>query len=229
MIPLGVLASARVAPAVSYRAAVLADSPSWYYPLDELASPAVDAVSLGTKASTGSVTFGATGLGAGATSVDFSGGRIVIGTSPSSFSSFTIEALISRDVNGAYLMIVEKETAAFDIRDYRFALNPSNNKVEFTSSNAVQVFSTTSPSVDVAYHVAVVVDSSAGNAKIYVNGALETTGTGITTTNTSTSHSIGAQHDGGLPFNGKIAGVAFYTTALSAGRILAHAQAAGKA
>jgi hypothetical protein len=76
-------------------------------------------------------------------------------------------------------------------------------------------------------HVVVTWDGS--SARLYVNGTdtnASNIGSGTYNASTTAVFSIGALADGGSPFNGSVDEVAFYSTALSASRILEHYQTA---
>lgn len=215
------------APSGAYGPAVLADAPYFYLPLDDAAGSST-ARQIGSQTTTTwtptSVTFGATGIGDGTTAATFNGTSSVL-TGPSSGldgTAGTIEAIItptsvsgSRDIAG--------------VAGNTVLLNLEGGKVKgWTGSTAGQyLLGNTTLVAGTRYHVAMTYDGT--NLNVYVNGALDGT---LASTDTVAAYGIANKigYGGVGYFQGSLAGVAMYKgKALTAARILAHAQAAGLA
>ena len=241
MIPLGVLAGSRHAAlgGGTYRDEVLADSPLIYLRLDESSGPPVDYGSLGVTptAHTTWPTWGGMGLGDGDSSAHFPGSNGVgIGVGPisqiDSSGPATFEALIRLNTNSDQAILARSSTGGTSCR---FQILRETRSIQYMGSpwptNRIS-----SPSYvissETTHHVAVTATGTI--CTIYVDGSPVASGAaGFTDPAGDGNHqwivgrSLAIPYE--LPSNGNFAGVAFYDTALTAARILAHAQAAGVA
>lgn len=213
-------------PSGAYDDAVLADSPYQYLSLGDTVGTTVPThAGSGTETwSAANVTFGAAGVGDGTTSADFNGttSRITASVAfPGAVSAITVEALVTPDaVNG------RREIYGKQIQQWLLCINAG--KVEGYTGNTAGFFVTGATTLVVAtrYHLAMVYNGT--DIRVYVNGALDGTQPRTGTISASGTGTWIGNSNLGL-YDGKMAGCAFYLSALSAARILAHAQAAGLA
>lgn len=232
----GIFASARVETGGEYHAAVMADSPMAYYPLGEASAPPVDATGNTSASALSSYpTFGAAGLGDAATAAAFNGSTTaILFTKPGSFSgtALTVEAIIKPSSVGGVIRQICSRGGSGTAQSHQFRVETSGKvgfiKVPVAIKSAVGA---TVLSAATTYHVAGVYDGA--DLRVYVNGSLDggpTAATGSIDYNADgfAIGRIGATVSNDY-FDGGMAGVAVYPVALSAARILAHAQAAGVA
>lgn len=223
----GLLLRAGISP---YADAVMSDAPVAYWRLGETSGTVAQNIgSSGINGVyTGGYTQGATSLVTGdanlAVSLNGTTGRVVAGNaSQLDYSrNFTLEAIIKPAAIGANRSIISHGIDGFYLRiestgNLRFI---KSQRVVIGDGSAVLVAGNT-------YHVALTVDA-AGNWKIYVDGVLDGSGTTAQTFDASvTGVLIGMEYGTGPGnqefFTGVIDEVAIYATALSAGRIAAHA------
>lgn len=219
-----------VAAGSSYYDEVMTDSPLCYYPLGDSSAPPADATGNTTPTSSTWPTFGATGLGDAATSASFDGSNdeFVVNVGASVSSALTMEALIR----------VPSSSTGADVMSYGRIKNlAARARVNITTSNLLWIDTdntsgqdgTTTLAAATTYHVAIVCDGT--TMKGYVNGAQDISKSTSFNATTDDRFVVGNCSQTSLDrfFPGLIAGVAAYGTALSAARILAHAQAAGVA
>ena len=206
---------------MTYASEVLADSPLIYWRLGESSGTvAADASGHGNAGTyTNGPTLGTAGLVAGDsdTAVTFDGVDDSVRstlTFGSMLSAFTAEAIIKPSVisNGPFVIGLADDTIdlSINIDGSLFGIAGAGS---FQSAAGLIVTGTT-------YHLALVWDGIS-TATIYRNGVSVATGTG----NTATPGGVGfwAGDDAvSDPFSGVIDEVAYYTTALSTARILAH-------
>ncbi len=120
-----------------------------------------------------------------------------------------------------------------NITDKRFAGKGSNgawellsettdNKVKFrvNDGSVKNVIGTTALSDGTWYHIAGVYDKSAGEIRLYVNGTLENTTTGIGQIATISTPAYLGRNEGGAYYDGKIDDVGIYSRVLTATEIL---------
>lgn len=242
MIPLGILGSAVVDLVVgTYQQEVLANSPTWYFPLNDAALPIDDEMNYVTSVTVaGAYTLGAAGIGDRATAMDFAGnvassgnpGRIKLGPNPHGFIAHTVEALVQFDtiVNDQFIVCQDNANTT---RSYRLWLPSAGvfQFIVFTTGGGVHAVRSTAIVPGRRYHVAGSYDGS--TVKIYLDGELQDSlAVAVTPQDLSTyTHTIGTQGEptsfGFFGVDGRIAGVAFYQTALPAASISRHARAAG--
>lgn len=233
MIPLGVLGAAHVTAAGgSYYDEVMADSPEFYYPLGDAGNPAVDATANSTSSSSSWPTFGGAALGDAATSADFATSRVDVNAAAivdAVSGEITVEALIRADTLSGDDNICSRDLGGAD-REYQFRL--SGGKISLAQIGGGNIVGATTLSTGTIYHVAMT-RVLGGAAILYLNGSSDVTGTqsGNFGNGSTARYNIGySELSGGRDFfDGLIGGVAVYPSALSAARILAHAQAAGVA
>lgn len=210
---------------LTYSGEVLADSPLSYWRLAELSGTvAADSGSAGVSGTyEGAMTLGQPSL-CGEPSdraVLFAGGYVNLGR-PAALelaSGFTYEAIIKPSAAGTYRPILAFGYGGFTIR-----LNNANQLNALKSDVADRGSSSSTFAAGVRAHVAVTV-SAGGVLTFYKNGVADGTGGTASDYGSPTSNLyIGT---GGFAYQGVIDEVAIYGTALSAGRLLAHATAAG--
>lgn len=214
-----------------YAAEVLADNPLGYWRLGETSGTVMtDASGNGRNGVyENGPGLGATGLLTGDSdkAVDFVGagstarGRVPFG-SWMNVSSVTVEAVVNLDVTTEQ-MIVERDpqTGGGGVRPWHFRVYL--NKFEFVLNGGAVTTSVGTISAGTTYHLAATYDGV--SAKLYINGALDTTVTWGGALSTSLTHPIwiGLSSFANIwPVNGRIDEVAVYPTTLSAGRIAAH-------
>ena len=234
----GSIAASRVT-ALSYDAEVLADSPSGYWKLNETSGTnAADSSGNGRDGTyTGSYTL-ASAVGS-RSAVDLTGGYVNVPDN-AAFSAgagasglFTVEAWVRFDTLAAQMDIITKGAASNYEFDFRLGdsvsdaiagvtYTPAGGALMATTQTAGQVAATTD------YHLVMTLDYAAKLLIIYRNG------TELVRDSASASPSefssdgtaalqIGRRADaGGTVLDGKIGCVAYYPTALSAARVLAH-------
>jgi hypothetical protein len=210
---------------MSYSSEILADSPLAYYRLNE-ASGALMADSSGNgRNGTYQV-----GVGAGASLIDdadpsvtFSGGRgYVASASWMNTPNITVEAWINRTGSVPNAVgIVDRDANATRSWQFRVDTTQKLQLVLWTTTTAAFIVnSTTSITAGTTYHVAFTFDGA--TAKLYVNGALDGSGTVGGTMKVATDRLTIGDGDQNAAFTGRIDEVALYGTALTAARLLAH-------
>lgn len=237
MSPAGIVASAYVPPAApsgsAYRAAVLADSPYCYFPLDDASAP-TDVMGVVTPDQVVGVTLGAAGIGDGITAASFDGGAIGGGIripnpqlpAMGDMNTWTVEIIAKATDNVAQRALFGRESQSL--------LRHTNAAVynAFTGSGgwANQIGSGYSESAQTAIHHWALVCVIGGNSSLYRDGVeVLTEITNGAPASVNSPLYIGGRVGTDRTFLGTLAGLAYYTTALSPARILAHAQAAGVA
>lgn len=214
-------------PATTYYDEVMADSPVLYLRLAETSGSPVNSGSGSlTSSSYASTTKGQASLcgDAGDYSVLANGSYVVAAFSSGTIlpaNNFTMECLINADnVSGLKAILSGNVGGCQYIR-------LSNNQIQFLRSQVALVgtFGTTI-SAGTVYHLAVTVSSS-GVTTFYLNGVAD--GTGSTFGSYPANAAVYAGREVGAydNFAGYLDEIAVYHTALSAGRIAAHAAAAG--
>lgn len=214
----------------AYANAVNADNPLIYLPLNEVSKPFVDRKGLVTPTTAAAVTAGAAPVGDGPYSADLPGttGAYLDLGSPAGFSgvsALTVEMLIRPDTTPSDFFLISRDSAASG--DWRFAVTQSQvvEFYKFTDSTVRSFSATGQLTSGNTYHLAAVYNGS--TIKVYKNGAEIASAAATGTLGATRPITIGATSSGTFPTDGKIGGVALYNTALTAARLLAHAQAAG--
>ena len=241
MIPLGVLAGSRhAAPAsAGYYGAVMADTPSAYWRFTETSGTTVaDATGNGrTLTLTTSTGRNAPSLIAGDADPSWdnpgtNGGETVLEAWMTP-AAWTVEAMINPDATSGYRGIITFDGTSTS-RGWSWHLLDGKlhfyQKLSRQDPNVYELSGATKISVGTTHHVALTYDGT--QVRVYLDGVLD--GGPWTATPVPSSYYglvVGASHAGSDPlalfFDGRMDEVAFYGSALSAARILAHAQAAG--
>lgn len=216
----------------AYARAVLADAPFCYFPLDETTGTPVDVQGAVTVSSMTGVTLGAAGIGDGFTAATVNGATgagIVLPRAPfNGTARFTVEMLakatdmtvqryfFGMEGSGQALGFSLRHTATPSIDAYTGATWP--NQIGSTINEAQPT---------AVHHWAITYDGT--DAKLYRDGSqIASEAQTWTLTNPAVDLFVGGRPSN-AGFLGAIAGFAFHKQALSAARILAHAQAAGVA
>jgi hypothetical protein len=221
-----------VAPAATYSAAVLADSPLAYYRLGEASGTTMTDSSGNGRSGTyaGSPTLGATGLvtGDSDTAVTFNGtnyGEVPYASWMNTLSAFTIEAIIKPgSVTGTRTIACRHASTGgsqWVLRLEGTALVSYIYNGGFPAATASTTFV-----IGTKYHVASTYDGS--TITVYVNGTSAGSAAASGKASATSVLDIGAARTGfsnGIAdqFSGVIDEVAYYGTALSSTRIAAHA------
>lgn len=220
---------------VTYRGEVMADRPIAFYMLAETSgTTAQDEV--GSHPGTyvvnapGSLQLGQPGPGPGTFSARFAGGRVTansVAQLPNgTFAAYTVEAFVSSEVPAGssqfYVTFAASGGGGGPSLFIDDATRGPKVAAHGSSVSANAAFTTAA-----WHHVAVTVQGT--TASIYVDGALDVTGAIANPTPERAFFTIGASYgtsgDGGAygnAFTGRLADVAIYASALSAGRVAAH-------
>lgn len=213
----------------SYSAEVLADSPLLYWRMNDASGTvSTDASGNGNNGTYfGGYTLGTTGLLTGDTdkAITVAGGGGVY-RAASSAAPFTIEALIKpSSVSGTQVIASMQETGA---AAWTFRLDGTDLRFyHWNGAGSLQApIIATGLAVGTRYHAAVAFTASA-SAFLYLNGSqVGTASVGtLAAVSSSTLLRVGAS-GGGEFMNGVVDEAAYYTAALSGGRIAAHYAAA---
>ena len=233
------IASSSPAFAATYSQTVLSDAPAAYYQFQETSGTTfADSTGNGrTGTLIGSYRLAQPGPlpASGDQSVQMSYssagyGTVADATVFNSTTSWSLEAWINTSNPGAQQGIVEKYSGTNG-----FALRLLGGTVNFyvQGSGVYQAVGGTAIVGNTWYHVVATFDSASTTALLYINGALDAGTRSLSVTETAPSGislKVGARgDDGSFPFQGNLAEVAFYSTALSAARVGAHYQASGNA
>lgn len=166
-------------------------------------------------------------LSDGELSCDFGGGRVAITFGAwMNTAAITAEAWFNPDTLGSDRMIVIHDQDASPLTELAWRLNLTGNKVQAVAnigSTIRAITGTTTILTGSTYHAAITVTGSTMN--LYVNGALEGTGTYTGSLNVASTQDITIGKLAAISanqFDGRIGKVATYNAALSAGRIAAH-------
>jgi sugar lactone lactonase YvrE len=223
-------------PYETYEQAVAADGPAAQFRLDDAVGSSTLADSAGSYTATNSgIVLGGEGPFGGSKSGSFAeGAHATLPSSPlAGASAFTAEAWVYWNGGTPY------ERPIFDFgssaSDYMFltpASSPTGHGMLFeirtNAGTAFQVKTSELPTK--AWEYVAVSETSAGVLTLYLNGAqvAQTSGATIfpSSLGTSPDDYLGRSQSGGPYFNGRMSNIAFYTSALSAGRIQAHYDAA---
>lgn len=222
--------------ALAYAATVLADSPLFYARFSETSGTTCNTIGAASIVGTymGGCTLGQPSLCGDAADravlFDGSTGWINFGapTALKLASGFTIEAIVKP--NGSNYKTVLGYTRGGPL----LRIAATSNKLNFLKSQVADRGSSLGALTNgVVYHVAVTVAVD-GTTTFFINGSASGTGTKAADYGAPVGPFLVAadQTNAGalqFPFNGTVDEAAFYGTALSPPRILAHAQAAGLA
>lgn len=223
---------------VSCSAAVLADKPTLYYPLNDssysyTATDQSGNGADGTYQKTNKTTYGVTGpCRSGETGVGLDGKMAWIATpnAVSAPSSYTLETWFSTTTNqgGVLIGFGESQGAYSTTTDRQLYLNTAGQLIAGVGSSSRQVVTSPKAYNDGGWHQ-VAATYTAGSLSLYVDGTLVvSTTTGAPSSYTGYWH-VGANSVNSWPsappngfFPGNLAGVAIYPSALGAARIAAH-------
>lgn len=222
------------APTGSYRSAVLSEpSVFCYYPLDDAVGSAlpVDATGNTTPQQCVGVTFGAAGIGAGATAATFDGGAIGGGIAINesqlitSITAFTVEVLAKPTNTSAQRAIFGRDNYYV----WRHTNTGSHVAIIGAPSWPNTVATVTEAAPLAVHHLALTWDGT--ETRMYRDGAQIATKAASAASISSAGKPlrIGGRATSDTTFLGTLAGFALHYNALSPARILAHAQAAGVA
>lgn len=220
---------------MTYSAEVLADSPLAYYRLGEASgSTLVDSSGNGRDGTyVVAPTLGVAGAltGDADTAADFqgptTGGHAAVATGTwMDTASISVEAWVKRESATASGYIVSRDGNSGVTRDWRLFVSNTNGRLDFavwnTSGTVVTLSPTAVLAIDTWYHVVATYDGA--NMRVYVDGAQvgSTAHTGNVRT-TAQQICVGSFNEStSNRFNGCLDEVAYYGTALSAARVLAH-------
>ena len=170
--------------------------------------------------------------------MDFSGsGQYLSIASPSSVldfaagTNFTLTGWFNRDLFGADHTILSSKSAQTTSDGYIIWIdnNAGNDYLNFRadengSADAYSLISTTNLSATGWHHFAVSWNESAPDAILYIDGAVDGAASGTAFASmgdlsNANPFSIGAETDGGNPFDGKLDDIRVYGYALSAGEV----------
>jgi hypothetical protein len=227
-------AQVRVAPIATnaYETEILADSPSFLFPMDESSGNIIDIIGSKVGSVSGSPTYGVTGPIAGLTAIDFSATTQYFTVTDHddldidlSVHGYTLEVWHARDTDSAgWEVFGWKGTNGWE-----FGIDTNDHF--FTGQGNVGMVANASSSVTPAdgswhYYVASIKQNAgtltATDVDLYIDGQLvsKTFYTSYKPVPTASDAVIGAETTGGT--KGKLAYVALYKTVLSSTRIAAH-------
>lgn len=235
----------------TYDQEVIADAPEHYYRFNDASGTvAVDAMGVTNGTYSSSYTLAQTGFVAGGSSVDFSavntGGKVNCNFSNNYTTACTAEFWFNASSTGQdavpYLVgHLQFYAAGTSVFPFAVKWDPAAKTVYFVLSKgndftADLILTSATLAADTDYHCVAVYRAS-GLCEIYINGALSASSTinftisspspGLDWTIATPSELTGGVGNG--TFNGRMAEVAIYSTALSSTRILAHYEAAASA
>jgi autotransporter-associated beta strand protein len=221
-----------VLPVSGYADMAIATGPTAFWPLNESAGPIATDYMGGHNASYSSagVIYGVAGpVGGNVVTVNGSSGQVSYPYSPdlNPSGAFTAEAWLNPSSVSSTLMcalssahigsprsgwLIYESTAGWELRTYN--QNGTTVAVDITGGT---------PTVGVWNHVAVVWDGAKGY--LYVNGVLKNSSVATNfVANPDSAFTIGSRSDSAFYWGGSVGDVAFYSRALTAPEIQAHAQ-----
>ena len=219
--------------ASAYGAEVIADAPWMYFPLDDASGTPVDQTGNVVATSIAGVTLGAPGIGDGDTAVTVDGGSgrgVVIPASAfTGVRQFTVEILAKATnmTTARALLGLEGSGSIFAFLLQHTSGNAMEGYTGFTWANRIgSAYAEASPTA--VHHWAITYNGT--TAVLYRDGvSVATEAQAWTATDATQPLYIGgrAAASGVASFLGTVGGFAFHKSALTAARILAHAQAAG--
>jgi len=228
----------------SYTSTVLNDNPSFFWPLNDTGSTATDASPNGFNGTyTGGTTQGATGplTGSSATSFDGHTGNVYSNTAVNGPQTFSVEGWFKTSANtgGKLIGFAGSQTGLSSSYDRHIYMMNDGQLVFGVWNNATETVETPNTYNDGQWHY-LVATYDGTNLALYVDGEL----TGTSTSSSAQvytgywrvggdnlngwnldpwgSNSQGTTQPASYYFNGTIADVAVYPSALSAAQVLAH-------
>jgi hypothetical protein len=241
----GAIAASRVSalsPFDALSAEVLADSPAGFWPLNETSGTTANDISGNARHGTYTSSYALASAVGSLLAVDLTGGYVNVPDN-AAFSAgagasglMTVEAWVRFDTLAAQMNIVTKGAASNYEFDFRLGDSVSNALAAVTYTSAGGgLMATTQTAGQVAattdYHLAMTLDYAAKLLIVYRNGAelvrdSASSSPSEFSSNGTAALQIGRRGDAaGAVLDGKIGCVAYYPTALSAARILAHYEA----
>lgn len=231
----GVVAAHYLAVSLGYDAEVLADSPLFYGKFAETSGTTATDASGNSHDGTivGTPTLGATKVmpsGIGSFTLDTTARRVTVANgSWMNTSAWTVEAWVRLNSSTSYHSVLNRDAGAAS-RGWAFYVK--DGKLDLfgnaTASSPTDHLGTTTLSTATNYHVAATFDGT--TVVLYLNGSGDgsfTTGAGVNSLNGITvGTSLAGSGTQSFSLAGNIDHVAYYGTALSAGRIAAHYAAA---
>lgn len=207
---------------------LLTDSPLALWTMQDDAGYPQDRSGNSRHLTSGTGTAQAAAIGCAARSYDYgSAGHEIADAAWMDTTTITVEALVVADALSGVFQIVCRDTGGGGGRIFQFRCN--NSKVEaipFTSGTPRTLAGATALSTGTAYALAWTHDGDV--SRLYVNGVLDGTGGSIGALDTGNSQ-IQVAIGQGAPWDGRMAYVGVYPTALNAARLAAHAAAFGVA
>ncbi len=213
---------------MSYWTTVLADSPVFLLKMDEASGSLTDAVGSKTGTATGSPTYRETGPGAGIPyGIAYPSGShhaftdhadLDLGDGP-----WTIECWFKRAADDDALDILGKGSAA-NSSGYTIGIT-STDRIGVRQGDNTQVRNTTADLINnTTWHHFVETRAAATEPDLYIDGTepAATNVNSVTFTDNDIDLIIGRRYTSTTSFNGTIAAVALYKSALSADRVAAH-------
>ncbi|NDD96778.1 MAG: hypothetical protein EBZ93_04670, partial [Actinobacteria bacterium] len=201
-------------------AAILADAPSSYWPMNDASATSSAAPAVGSSALSGGLSFGFGSPVAGVSSAYASGSTLTSGVTVG--STFTISAMIDSAGNGGDNAVLAAAGDHNNGFEFRQADRGALELVGFANGRAQRISTGPGTVAQGAWHqVAVVVDG--GTASIVVDGAVVASGAVALG---GGQLSIGGATDAN-PYRGWLAHVAVFPMAISAARLGAHWTATG--
>lgn len=213
-----------------YITAVMADSPRAYYKLDEASGLPQDSSGNGLhmENTVAAPTYRQGGPFPDALAMDFErsdGDAFTRTTAPVSTATnnFAIEVWMKSEAfPGDEGRII---TNGLDSNGWSlFQTSAGGNSYHMAYHGVADMGASSALVIDTWYHIAVV--RRAGTTEYYLNGVLDATKGTSTPSSPTTSTSMGQAQDGSVRFDGMLAHVAFYETALTQARLEAHFDAA---
>lgn len=226
-----------------YEQAVLTDSPAAFWPMQEMSGSIVDVISARTGTSVGATkTYQQTGPVAGISSISFDGssssGFSVVDDNLWSSTSFSIEGWVymsSAFLSGQSLRYwFAKEYSGYNewqmmVSDYGGGAIRHAGAVKNTIDTAfAQTDDPTNRTEQTWYHVVYTFNGSSTGGILYINGSQvdASAGSGSRRPNGSGVLTIGWSPDvAARSWKGRLSMIAFYSSVLTPGQVLAHYQA----
>jgi hypothetical protein len=239
---------ASASPTQTYSQAVLSNSPSFFWPLNDTGSTAADASPNGANGTySGGTTQGAPGplTGSTATSFDGSSGNVASQNAVTGPQTFTVEGWFKTTTNtgGKLIGFGNSQSGMSGNYDRHIYMMNDGQLVFGVYNSGTQTVETPDVYNDGQWHY-VVATYDGSNLALYVDGQLTGTGTSSSAQAYTGywrvggdnlngwnldpwgSNSQGTTQPAGYYFNGTIADVAVYPTALTASQVTAHYAAA---
>lgn len=208
----------------AYRATVLADSPSLYWPLDDTYGATDQSGNSRNGTGSGGITIGGysgSPISGGTYSTDFDGSndKITSSYTPMAASALlTFEGWANRDNAADYHHLFgDGGTSSGSCR-----IDTGSQQVQFTPVTGTHVWADAWPRNGSWVHWALVTDEANDASELFINGVSKGTRTAAWSWPSTTGLQIGMRAASDFPWNGKMAQFAVYPSLLTAGRIMLH-------